>query len=95
MRNDWSYMRLRAGDELAGRTQRTSVRFDWSYADREMLSELAERYVRAVCVLLAENMGDVAVEADVVSDRAAWDDAIGGRVPARRIEPVARPAGYA
>jgi hypothetical protein len=78
MSNDrWSYMRLRAGDELAGRTQHRSVKYDWSYAEREEFSGSAERYVRAVCVLLAEDMGDVAVEVDVVNGKAAWDEAIG------------------
>jgi hypothetical protein len=57
----WDYMRLRAGDESAGRTPPASARFNWSSEDRELFSELAERYVRAVCVLLAESMADVAM----------------------------------
>jgi hypothetical protein len=78
MKSDWDYMRLRAGDELAGRTQGTPVQFDWSYEDRELFSEVTERYMRAVCVLLAKDLGDVAVEADVVSGKAVWDEALGG-----------------
>ena len=78
MKNDWDYMRLRAGDEFAGRTQHRPMRFNWGSADREEFSEFAEQYVRAACVLLAQRMGDTAVEADVVSGRAAWDQALGG-----------------
>jgi hypothetical protein len=87
---------LRAGDELAGRTQHRPVRFNWGSAEREEFSELAERYVRAVCLLLAESIGDVAAEANVVNGKAAWDDAVGGgRVPACCIESVARSPGNA
>ena len=47
---------IESGRRAGGARQHTPLRFNWSYENRELFSESAERYVRAVCVLLAENM---------------------------------------